>query len=108
MARHHKKSRKTRRRRSMRGGYLSWNPLNWLKPAPTSPVGVAAAQASDGLTKTTQAAAPLVPSPQQQAAALGTSPGSAGILGSTASLPAAAAAAGGRRRRRTRKHRRRH
>ena len=100
MARHHKKSRKTRRRRSMRGGYWSINPFNWGKPAQV---------VSTTVTDTTQAASPLVPSAPAQAAALGTSPGGTGvsgdpILGSTAATPMGM----GGRRRRTRKHRRRH
>jgi hypothetical protein len=100
MARHHKKSRKTKRR-SMRGGYLSWNPLNWLKPSPTGPAVVAADGLSKTVTDTTAAAAPMVPSAPEQAAAAGVPAGSADILGPTAST---ATALGGRRRR-TRKHR---
>lgn len=104
MARHHKKSRKTRRRRSMRGGFWSINPMNWGKP---SPVSVAASGLSTTVTDTTAAAAPMVPSAPAQAAALGTSPGGTGvtgdpILGSTAATPL------GGRRRRTRKHRKSH
>jgi hypothetical protein len=103
MARH-KKTRKTRRRR-MRGGYLSWNPLNWLKPSPTGPVNTAATGVSNTVTDTTKAVAPMVPSAPAQAAALGTSPGGtvstgAPILGSTAATPLGT---GGRRRRKTRR-----
>lgn len=98
MARH-KKTRKTRRRRSMRGG--AWyNPFSWGKPAQVATTGV-----STTVTDTTKAAAPLVPSAPAQAAALGTSPGGtvstgAPILGSTAATPLGM---GGRRRRKTRR-----
>lgn len=100
MARH-KKTRKTRRRRSMHGG-VWYNPLSWGKPAQVATTGV-----SKTVTDTTDAAAPLVPSAPAQAAALGTSPGGtvstgAPILGSTAATPL------GGRRRRTRKHRKSH
>lgn len=104
MARHHKKSRKTRRRRSMRGGmfpFTRWDGTPWSQPAAVAATGVAKT-----VTDTTEAVAPLVPSAPAQAAALGTSPGGttaadAPILGATANM-------GGRRRRRTRKHRRKH
>jgi hypothetical protein len=99
MARH-KKTRKTRRRRSMRGG--AWyNPFSWWgKPAQVATTGV-----STTVTDTTKAAAPMVPSAPAQAAALGTSPGGtvstgAPILGSTAATPLGT---GGRRRRKTRR-----
>ena len=109
MARH-KKTRKTRRRR-MRGGYLSWNPLNWLKPSPTGPVNTAATGVSNTVIDTTKAAAPMVPSAPAQAAALGTSPGGTGstgapVLGPDAATPLTTPTGG--RRRRTRKTRRRH
>ena len=87
----------------MRGGFWSIDPRNWGKPAQVATAGIGTT-----VTETAQTVAPLVPSPEKQAAVLGAPAGSAGILGSSASLPAAAAAAGGRRRRRTRKHRRRH
>lgn len=106
MVRHHKKTKKHSRRRRMRGG-VWYNPLTWGKPA--SPTGLppvvdkAASDVSSGLTDATRTVADGVgvPSAPSQAAAVGAPAGSAGILGSDASL----AAAGGRRRRRTRKHR---
>jgi hypothetical protein len=96
MARHHKKSRKTRRR-TMRGG--SWLRPEWLFGRPAQ---VAADGISTTVTDTTAAAADALPSAPAQAAALGSYPGGtvstgAPILGSTASM--------GGRRRHTRKHR---
>jgi hypothetical protein len=99
MARHKKTTRHSRRRRH-RGGFWSINPMNWGKPAPVPGQTLELPPA-----KMAQAAAPMVPSPSDQAAVVGTPPGSASILGPTAST---AAAMGGRRRSRRRKTRRRH
>jgi hypothetical protein len=110
MVRRHKKTKKHSRRRRMRGG-VWYNPLTWGKPPSADAelelppvVNKAVYNVSSGLTDATQTAADGVgvPSASSQAAAVGAPAGSAGILGSDASL---AAAAGGRRRRRTRKHR---
>lgn len=106
MVRRHKKTKKHSRRRRMQGG-VWYDPRTWGKPA--SPTGLppvvdkAANVVSSGVTDATRTAADGVgvPSASSQAAAVGAPAGSAGILGSDASL----AAAGGRRRRRTRKHR---
>jgi hypothetical protein len=95
MARH-KKTKKHSRRRRHRGGFWSINPMNWGKPAPLPEQTLELPPA-----KIAQAAAPMVPSPSDQAAAVGTPPGSADILGPTASTGTAL----GGRRRRTRKHR---
>jgi hypothetical protein len=104
MVRHHKKTKKhSRRRRSMRGGGEWLKPWTWGKPSP--PV-VAAQGIADTVTDTTAAVAPLVPSPSDQAAALGTSPGGTTEAGTPILGPSAAM--GGRRRRRTRKTRRKH
>lgn len=90
----------------MRGG-VWYNPLTWGKSeASASPTGLppvvdkAASDVSSGLTDATKTVADGVgiPSAPSQAAAVGAPAGSAGILGSDASI-------GGRRRRRTRKHR---
>jgi len=114
MVRRHKKTKKHSRRRRMRGGFWSINPMNWGKPESASAsadaelelppvVNKAANVVSSGVTAATQTAADGVgvPSASSQAAAVGAPAGSAGILGSDAGL----AASGGRRRRRTRKHR---
>jgi len=111
MVRHHKKTKKHSRRRRMRGG-VWYDPRTWGKPAtPPAPAGLelppvvdkAVSDVSSGVTDATKTVANGVgvPSASSQAAAVGAPAGSAGILGSDASL----AAAGGRRRRRTRKHR---
>lgn len=111
MVRHHKKTKKHSRRRRMRGG-VWYDPRSWGKPAtPSTPTGLelppvvekAASDVSSGVTDATKTVADGVgvPSASTQAAAVGVPSGSAGVLGSDASL----AAAGGRRRRRTRKHR---
>jgi hypothetical protein len=106
MVRHHKKTKKHSRRRRMRGG-VWYNPLTWGKTeAPASATGLppvvdkAASDVSSGLTDATKTVADGVgvPSASTQAAVVGAPAGSAGILGSDASM-------GGRRRRRTRKHR---
>jgi hypothetical protein len=106
MVRHHKKTKKHSRRRRMRGG-VWYNPLTWGKNhASASSTGLppvvnkAASEVSSGVTGATQTVADGVgvPSASTQAAAVGAPAGSAGILGSDASM-------GGRRRRRTRKHR---
>jgi len=101
MARHKKTTRHSRRRRH-RGGFWSINPMNWGKPAPVPGQTLELPPA-----KMAQAAAPVVNStvgsPSDQAAVVGTPPGSASILGPTAST---AAAMGGRRRTRRRKSRR--
>jgi hypothetical protein len=106
MARHHKKTRKTRRRRMHGGGWLdprTWE--IWGKPAQ-----VAANGAADTVKKTAEAVKPLAP-PSDQAAALGISPGGTGstgapVLGPDAATPLTTPTGG--RRRRTRKTRRRH
>lgn len=109
MVRRHKKTKKHSRRRRMRGG-VWYDPRTWGKPASADAelelppvVNKAANVVSSGVTDATRTAADGVgvPSASSQAAAVGAPAGSAGILGSDASL----AAAGGRRRRRTRKHR---
>jgi hypothetical protein len=92
----------------MRGG-VWYDPRTWGKPAaPSTPAGLelppvvekAASDVSSGVTDATKTVADGVgvPSPSTQAAAVGAPAGSAGVLGSDASI-------GGRRRRRTRKHR---
>jgi hypothetical protein len=86
----------------MRGGYWSINPMNWGKPAQVATDGL-----SSTVTDTAAAAAPLVPSPPAQAAALGTSPGGTGVSGDPILGSTAATGMGGRRRR-TRKHRKSH
>jgi hypothetical protein len=113
MVRHHKKTKKHSRRRRMRGG-VWYDPRSWGKPATPAAaelelppvVDKAASDVSSGVTDATKTVADGVgvPSASSQAAAVGAPAGSAGILGSDASL----AAAGGRRRRRTRKHRKSH
>ena len=111
MVRHHKKTKKHSRRRRMRGG-VWYNPLTWGKTGASAAatglelppvVDKSASDVSSGMTDATKTVADGVgiPSAPSQAAAVGAPAGSAGILGSDASL----AAAGGRRRRRTRKHR---
>jgi hypothetical protein len=105
MARHHKKSRKTRRRRGLRGGMFPFTRFDgspWSQPAAVAADGVATT-----VTDTTKAVAPLVPSAPAQAAAVGVPAGSADVLGPNASM---APAMGGRRRRtrKQRKSRRRH
>ena len=96
MARHKKTKKHSRRRRHRGGGWLPEWLVGKSTPAPLPEQTLELPPA-----KIAQAAAPMVPSPSDQAAVVGTPPGSADILGPTASTGTAL----GGRRRRTRKHR---
>jgi len=111
MVRHHKKTRKTRRR-SMRGGmfpFTNFDGSPWSAPAT---VATAAAPAAAVVSKPFEAAIGLSPGGTTAAGApiLGPSAntGSLGPIAAASNSAAGTGLLGGRRRRRTRKSRRRH